>query len=71
MNEFEVEILPDGKIRCTSKEGFTQEVHKDADAFLEMLMGLAGGEVVKKKLKPSLGNQHQHTHQHGKGHHHH
>ena len=64
-NEFQIEILEDGKISIRSVGSFDKTVHRDADEFLEMIKELAGGEVEVKKLQPGLG-QHTHTHQHHK-----
>lgn len=65
-NTFKIEVLPDGRIKATSEGGFRQAVHKDADAFLEYLHSLAGGEVETKKLPRTLANpqQSQKTQQH-------
>lgn len=71
MNEFNVEVLEDGRIKVTSPEGFSPELHLKAEEFLAMLEGLAGGSVETKTLKPNLGSLTSKPHQHGKGHHHH
>jgi hypothetical protein len=64
-NEFDVKVLPDGKIEVTSPGSFSGAIHEDADKFLEMIQELAGGATIKKKLQQTLGNaQQEHTHKH-------
>lgn len=70
MNQFEVTILPDGKIRVTSPGGFSKDVHADADRFLDLIKDLAAGDVETKQLKPTLGNPHAQSMGHGMGHKH-
>lgn len=61
-NNFDVEVMPDGKIKVTSTGGFNKETHNDADEFLALVKSLAGGETVTRKLPPKP--QERHTHQH-------
>lgn len=69
-NTFDIQVLPDGKIRVTAAGGFSREVHADADALLEMIKNLAGGEVETKQLKPNLADPHSQQHGHNHGHKH-
>lgn len=69
-NTFEIEVLPDGRIKTTAKGGFSEQYHQSADEFLKFINDAAGGQVETKKLAPHLGS-HQHTHEHGHGGHHH
>ena len=70
MNQFDIEVLPDGKIKVTAKGGFSQQLHKDADEFLKFIQEATGGETKTRNLRPGLGNP-QHHHHHGHEHHHH
>lgn len=70
MNKFQIEILPDGKIKVTSPGGFSPEAHADADRLVDMVKALAGGACETKRLQPHLGNPmaqqqgHGHRHRH-------
>ena len=68
-NTFNVEIMPDGKIKVTSPGGFSKETHADADEFIALIKELSGGDVEVKQLKPNLGNPHAHQHGVGAGQH--
>lgn len=70
-NEFQIEVLADGKIKVTAPGGFDADRHMDADEFLKFIEGMAGGKVERKSLQPHQHQHHGHQHRHGPGGHHH
>ena len=58
-------IEHDGTI-TTKSEGFSEDVHDDAEGYLEMIEELAGGSRTTEKRKrgyvPVGQSQHSHTH---------
>lgn len=64
-NRMQITIEEDGTITVNT-EGFSAEVHEDAEGFIDMIESLAGGERNTTKLKRNyvpLGKaSHNHTH---------
>lgn len=63
VNEFNIEILPDGRIKIDTDD-FDPTVHTDAERIMKELEDKLGGVVEKKKKRKSKGF-HKHKHKHG------
>lgn len=63
MDELEITILPDGRIKIETSR-FSPALHVSAERFLANVYKLAGGKL-ESKHKPG---GHGHTHSHGEGH---
>ena len=60
----EIEILEDGTIKSLTT-AVSAANHQNAEAFLQMMSRLAGGETTREKI--GHGHQHAHTHDHVHG----
>lgn len=67
MDEIEVTILPDGRIKLTTSR-FSPALHVNAEQFLANVVKLAGGAVDRKHKPGGSGHTHGHSHEHGHGH---
>lgn len=69
MDELEVTILPDGRIKITTSR-FSPALHVTAEQFLANVYKLAGGKVDAKHRPGGHGHAHGegHSHEHGHAH---
>jgi len=70
-DEMSIEILEDGTIKTTTNP-VSAANHANAEAFLQFVARMAGGETVREKRTDTHSHhQHSHSHEHGEHEHQH
>ena len=70
MAEMKITIMPDGKIKVITDSPIPEELHQNADEFIDFLHNKAGGERVTDKLHEGHVHNHEHVHEHEMEHQH-